>query len=143
MNLLLRKDAINQIMEEGDSWTSLSWVVDNELKTVTQQVLQMDGVDLSIADDYHQETPLFWAAENGYEAIVKLLLEKNVDLEWGCIDGNTPLSVAAGRGHMAIVKLLLEKGAKLESTDYMERTPLYLAASNGHEAIVNLLKSWI
>jgi hypothetical protein len=86
------------------------------------------------------QTPLSWAAENGHEAVVKLLLEKGADLESKDNNGRTPLSWAAENGHEAVVKLLLEKGADLESKDeYNGQTPLSWAAENGHEAVVKLL----
>ena len=94
-------------------------------------------------------TPLSWAAGNGYEAMVKLLLEKGADLETkASIDpdlkdsqsGRTPLSWAAGNGHEAMVKLLLETGkVDVESQDKNGRTPLSWATGNGHEAVVKLL----
>jgi ankyrin repeat protein len=68
-------------------------------------------------------TPLFIAAEQGYDDIVALLLSKgaditeSVELEWGKYRGKqnkyeyfvTPLFVAAMKGHEDIVKLLLDK----------------------------------
>jgi hypothetical protein len=55
-------------------------------------------------------TLLSYAARYGHEAVVKLLLEKGVDLDSKDISGRTPLSHAARYGHEAVVKLH-EKGA--------------------------------
>jgi Ankyrin repeats (3 copies) len=86
-------------------------------------------------------SPLWWAAENRHEAVVKLLLEKGAEpdsREGG--EPRTPLSRAAVNGHEAVVKLLLEKGVKPDSRERGSgRTPLSQAAVNGHEAVVKLL----
>jgi Ankyrin repeats (3 copies)/Ankyrin repeats (many copies) len=85
-------------------------------------------------------TPLWRAAENGHEVVVKLLLEKGAELESKDSEyGRTPLSRAAENGDEAVVKLLLEKGAELESKDKYGQTPLSWAAENGHGAVVKLL----
>src|SRR5207302_1796321 len=77
---------------------------------------------------------LSWAAENGHEAVVKLLIEKGAELESKYNYGQTPLLWAAENGHKAVVKLLLEKGAELEPRDKnYGQTPLLWAAENGHE----------
>jgi ankyrin repeat protein len=71
---------------------------------------------------------------------VRLLLEKDTELESKDKYSRTPLSRAAGYGHEAVVRLLFEQGAELESKDNDGGTPLSWAAVNGHEAVVKLLK---
>jgi Ankyrin repeats (3 copies) len=70
----------------------------------------LDSLSKDLKDSYGR-TPLSWAAENGHEATVKLLLEAKADIESkDSYYGRTPLSWAAENGHEAIVKLLLEIG---------------------------------
>jgi ankyrin repeat protein len=53
------------------------------------------------------QTPILWAAWNGNEAVVKLLLEAGkADVDSKNTDGRTALSRAAENGHEAVVKLL-------------------------------------
>ncbi|OCK88814.1 uncharacterized protein K441DRAFT_586923, partial [Cenococcum geophilum 1.58] len=87
------------------------------------------------------QVPLLWAAENGDDAVVGMLLAKDdVDLKIKDYSGQTPLSWAAENGHEAVVKLLLEAGkVDVDSKDNNDQTPLSLAARNGHEAVVKLL----
>jgi ankyrin repeat protein len=64
------------------------------------------GAELE-TNDKNGQTPLSWAAENGREAVVKLLLAKGgIDLNSKDGYGQTPLLHAAGKGHEAVVKLL-------------------------------------
>jgi ankyrin repeat protein len=58
---------------------------------------------------------LSWAAENGHESVVKLLLERGVEVDSKDIEyGLTPLSWAALRGHESVVKLLFEKDSVVD-----------------------------
>jgi len=94
-------------------------------------------------DTGYGRTPLSWAARNGHEGIVKLLLEQK-DVNPNTLDTEdslTPLSLAAGNGHEGIVKLFLERKDVNPNTPFAEcgrRPPLSWAAKNGHEGIVKL-----
>jgi ankyrin repeat protein len=99
----------------------------------------LNGTCLELQDSYGR-TPLSWAAQNGYEAVVQLLLENGADLESKDIEHErTPLLWAAINGHKAVVQLLLENGADPESNDRYGQTPPLWAAINGYEAVVRLL----
>ncbi|KAL7941772.1 hypothetical protein V8C42DRAFT_360491 [Trichoderma barbatum] len=107
-----------------------------------QTTTHMTGLHLSPhSKDSYGRTPLSYAAEKGYESVVRLLLEKGACLESREERyGQTPLSWAARDGHESVVRLLLEKGADLESRDKgFGRTPLSWAAEKGHESVVRLL----
>ncbi|KAH7129648.1 hypothetical protein B0J13DRAFT_588497 [Dactylonectria estremocensis] len=95
------------------------------------------GID---AKDWFHRTPLSWAAGEGREAIVKLLLATGkVDINAKDRSGRTPLWWAAEGGHEAIVKLLLEHGADADLKDKDGLTALSWATTEGNVAIVQLL----
>ncbi|KAG4281762.1 hypothetical protein FPRO06_10666 [Fusarium proliferatum] len=84
--------------------------------------------------------PLLWAAANGKNAILQLLIGKGADLEVRNPDNSyTALMYAAVYGRVSAAKYLLDSGAMLEAQDKYTYTPLALAASVGHEAIASLL----
>jgi len=110
------------------------------LLRVILQTTDPINVDIN-ARDKHGRTALSWAAQNGREAAVKLLLETGkANVASKDKRGRTALSWAAERGRDAVVKLLLETGkADVESRDENGWTALWWAAQRGREAAVKLL----
>ena len=105
------------------------------------RLLKKRIMDTSVRDKCGQ-TLLSYAAQNGHEAVVKLLLDiSEVDADTKDNSRRTPLLYAAQNGNEAVVKLLLDTG-KVDANakgDYSGRTPLSYAAENGHEAVIKLL----
>ena len=81
------------------------------------------GADLN-ARDMWGETPLHYAAMNGYVDSINVLLEAgaDVDAREGFI-GNTPLHNAASCGHEEICKTLIRAGADLNARNKYGETP--------------------
>ncbi|KJK66021.1 ANK ankyrin repeat protein [Aspergillus parasiticus SU-1] len=112
------------------------------LTAVSKHVLATQNLDINSRDSKYSQSSLSWAAWNGYEATVRLLLATGkVDVESKSSDGQTPLSLAARRGHEGVVRELLTTGnVDINSKDSKYgQTPLSWAAERGHEAVVKLL----
>jgi len=92
-------------------------------------------------EDNAGRTPLSWAAGQGHEAAVRLLVEReDVDADSKDTNDRTPLLWAAEGGHEAVVRLLVEReDVDADSMDIDGQTPLSWAAEEGHEAVVRLL----
>jgi hypothetical protein len=91
--------------------------------------------------DSNGRTPLSWAAEQGHEKVVKLLLGRedvSVDSK-DCLD-RTPLLWAAKHGQEAVVKLLVDNAnVDVDSEDRTGHTPLGWAVQLGYDEMVKLL----
>ncbi|KAI9369184.1 hypothetical protein BJX61DRAFT_545836 [Aspergillus egyptiacus] len=83
-------------------------------------------------------TPLSWAAQEGREVIVELLLQNGVAIDEMDPAGCIPLSRALQNGREAVARLLIKKGADINASDRNGQTPL-LVASEHHEAVAKLL----
>lgn len=99
----------------------------------------LHNFSIDVRDSRHR-TPLSYASQNGHQDTVRLLLDKNAQVDTRDRDfGQTPLSRATENGHESIVRLLLDKNAQVDLADNDGQTPLSWAAVNGHESTVRLL----
>lgn len=124
------------------------------LEKIVQFLLRTDDVEVNAVDRFHRRSALSYASENGFDGVVKLLIEgptiplKNtsalsipIGAEVNTVDkyGRTPLSYAAWNGHMAVAERLIKAGARADLEDEIGATPISYALYYGHEAITSRL----
>jgi ankyrin repeat protein len=71
--------------------------------------------------------PLHYAATNGHDDVVKVLLDNSAYIDAGSPNGTTPLMMAARGGHLSTVKLLLDEGADLRVKNQLGLTAVDFA----------------
>lgn len=103
------------------------------------RLLDADSKLLNAVDPEFGGTPLHWAAVQGRDNVVKLLLQRGADVNSTNNDTRTPLHLAAASNCSAVVSLLLDNGAVVNCKYKDGNTPLHLCAANAHQAIVPLL----
>ena len=130
------------------SWRSYAWVLFSGLHCasffgiieVVATLIEMGCYDIN-GGDFLGRTPLTWAAHNGHEGVVKLLLgREEVNPDKPDSSGRTSLSYAASAGYEGVVKILLgQEEVNPDKPDYSGRTPLLYAARARHEGVVKIL----
>lgn len=125
------------------------------LLTPTYQSLAIEQLGIMHWDDF---PGLHWAAAKGHKTLVKLLLERGVNINMQAkAHGTTALHYSAMNGQESVVRLLLRRGATVDARDHVFKetaslegtgnktvnlhgmTPLHYAAVAGKEGIVRLL----
>lgn len=146
----------NTVLDVPENFTTLMVASYFGLERVVKLLLEMDGVDLNATDANYGRSALSWAAGNGHEVVVKLLitrakvdskatfklrLKKRAKANINTRDtyGATPLLWTAKNGHGVVAQLLLTYKAEVDARNVVGETPLLYAAENGYTALVQLL----
>jgi ankyrin repeat protein len=87
-------------------------------------------------------TALWWAACNGHEDTVALLLRNKADINADEWNRETPLIIAASQGYEPVVKLLLKSGADITRKNLQGWTAEVVAERMGNRNIAALLAEW-
>eukprot|EP00929_Paragymnodinium_shiwhaense_P065413 TRINITY_DN32794_c0_g1_i3.p1 TRINITY_DN32794_c0_g1~~TRINITY_DN32794_c0_g1_i3.p1 ORF type:complete len:3306 (+),score=813.23 TRINITY_DN32794_c0_g1_i3:143-10060(+) len=78
-------------------------------------------------------------AARGFEAVVRIILEMDADVDAAQPDGTTPLLLACKGGHNGVVNMLLAHGAAADAVSKSGRSPLYAACQHGQAETVDVL----
>jgi uncharacterized protein len=102
-------------------------------------------VNLLIAKDAEVNkkgwTPLHYAATNGHDDVVKILLDHSAYIDAGSPNGTTPLMMAARGGHLSTCKLLLDEGADLRIKNQIGMTAADFAAKYNEKDVAEGLQA--
>ena len=121
--------------EDRTSWLfNLLLINTNDHRLDTVGLLLQSGVCTEAV-----QSSLRCAAQNGHEAVTKLLLDNGANVAAANKEGWTALTVAAKCGHEAVTKLLLDHGADVAAGNKESFTALMAAALGGHETVTQLL----
>lgn len=107
--------------------------------TIITTLLLDRGAQMENANPPFGQTALHYAAQNGHDAIVKLLLRRGAQIDAPSSYQQTALMLAAASGHALVVQVLLENGAAIEPATRGIDSPLTLATMYGGTAVMALL----
>jgi len=127
-------------IEYLDSFSGLHCASFFGVVDVVAALIEMGSYDINKRDT-RGSTPLAWAARNGHEKVVQMLLQRpEVYPNLSDYSGMTPLSHAASEGRGEVVKMLLEQPEVYpDEPDGSRQTMLSYAAKGGHEGVVKIL----
>jgi uncharacterized protein len=103
------------------------------------KMLLLAGAQVNARESWNGQSPIQWAAAEGYGAVVEALIEGGADIRQRSNAGTTPLMFAVRKGDVRSVKALLAAGADVNEKRADLATPLLVAIINGHEDLVDLL----
>ncbi len=153
--LLMAGKAFAQPGEKGESEISHHETLLEDLESSAEDSLS--GTRITSGDEYLADTVeiaefdttyflsgdpeynLIRAAEFGQSEVVKMLVERGINVDSRSSRDVTPLMYASQNGDVEIVKYLIGKGANVNARPDNKVTPLIGAARTGHYEVVRLL----
>ncbi|KAL1966752.1 hypothetical protein VTN77DRAFT_3949 [Rasamsonia byssochlamydoides] len=119
-------------------FTPLYYAVVARQTGIVRILLRYPAVDLNVRDRW-QKTLLHAAVHSADDRIVRMVLERGVEVDPCDMDGRTPLSYASEGGYITIVQLLLEQnGVNIHLEDRYGCSPLWYAMEHQHPAVTQL-----
>ncbi len=103
------------------------------------KLLIENGADISKAENFWSETPLFAAARSGYHEAVELLLDLGAKPDHRSHLDETPLHLAAETYDVKTVQMLIDAGAEIDARNRIGRTALHVAAHANRLDVVKAL----
>lgn len=122
------------------NWTELGWAASEGHVAAVEALLGFPNLMPDLGDLSSTRSPLFLAAENGYEEVVRVLVAcEQVDANFPC-GQETALIVAADRGQEKVVAVLLAC-ERVDATlvDGNGKTARDRALEKGHHGIVSMM----
>jgi ankyrin repeat protein len=107
-------------------------------KSVIQQKLQDNQINLNIAD-HRGFTPLIVAAQENNVELIKSILQVDSNVNRVDAYGKTALHWAATNGNPEIVELLIKHGADVNTKDLSNQKALYYAKTKNTQEKIKLL----
>lgn len=138
--LLLLVHDLNAANQKG--YTALHLVAANGNEHILRLLLdRLEDVDIDRKNDLCGRTSLSYAAQEGHQKVVGMLLEHpTVDVNSTDHTGCSSLSWASGKGQDHVVQMLLEQDTiDVNLANGKADPPLCAAAREGHEGVVRLL----
>ena len=127
---LLKRSDVRTNRKDSCGRTPLFHAIKRNHEAIWKVLFEQPDVDLRQREKFSGRTLLHLACDRGMEAIVKLLLERNVEVDARDIRGRTPLSVASQEGFVNIVQLLLSRSAKPNLKGEIGETPILMAMAS-------------
>lgn len=125
-------------------WTPLHKAAAFNRVTLARMLMDKGADPLAFGIKYGliRFAPIHLAAEAGFADMVKLFLDRGVDINLRTEGQNKVacLHIAAGKGHAEVVELLLKAGADVNARDAKNETPLHWARIADQEEVIDMLK---
>lgn len=114
---------------DKDNYTLLHMAIDFGNENAAKLLLSTEGCEVNCFTNFHELTPIHFAAQDGRTNLVILLLDYGANIDSVNSTNCTPLYFAVCGNHIETVKVLLSRGANVNIRDANHISPLLQAVS--------------